>query len=291
MTKIEPIDNIEADVLIRICQRFDVPISDLNVQPIPTSGNLVYKIDINDAYFALHRSGRQRYISIDAQVTNMGIAHAYGLSPKCIWNDGANYILTQWVPSNPDIEPQKSIDLLIPTLHIMAQLHSTNLPFTNTISVQEALDWNLRQMNKISQSNQTLVNKALRFLNGLTNVDEVNCHGDFIQQNILSSRSCEQLLIDWEFSHRNTAYWDIATWANDGKLSQTEGHEMLRKYTHLRQLYQPDNSFFEDTARLDGYRGVMALISMVWVLNESNNSNDPLDPLYKQYLTLANQLL
>lgn len=286
------IEKIDPAVLHKICKYLNTNTADLTVQKIETNGNEVYQLVVGNNSYALHKAGRNRYISIQAQIHNVEIAYNNGLSPKCIWHDGKHHMLTEWVMSPPAaLEPQSKFSINDSVLDMLVKLHSTTQPFRNTFNASYGLNWNLRQIGKKPKYLQRLISKAKQFLGDYPNSDWVNCHGDLVSQNVLFDLSKKPILIDWEFSHRNTAYWDIATLINDIETTTSESDDILRRYTELRNQHQSESNFIPDILLLNGYRGVLALISGIWFGLQNQKTVAQSDEQENYLLSLATTLL
>jgi thiamine kinase-like enzyme len=260
------VEKIGPEILNEICGYLDTNISNLVIKEIKTSGNEVYQLRVGNNFYALHKAGRNRYISIQDQIHNVEIAHTNGLSPRCVWNDGQCHMLTEWVTNqSTELKPRTKSTIDDSIVNLLAQLHSTAKPFRNTFDASYGLNWNLRRIGNKPRHLQRVIEKAKQFLGDYPNLEEANCHGDVVTQNIVFDKSNQPLLIDWEFSHRNTPYWDIATLVNNVQNTTSEGHEFLRRYTELRNQHPSENDFIEDITLLNGYRGVLALISSLWL--------------------------
>jgi thiamine kinase-like enzyme len=174
-------------------------------------------------------------------------------------------------------------------LYSLAGLHLSDEPFVDKISPGDALAWNLNALGGVSDKLEPQVKQAQRFLQ---QVDEPwqNCHGDVVLQNILVTPEHQIVLVDWEYSHQSTAYWDLAILLNDIDADGAQMQSIIDIYNDelsIRGAKQLDNEL------LGLFRGLLALISVLWGLHESGKSLDELasDKLIKQQLRWARHYL
>ncbi len=250
---------------------------DLRITCLRANGNRVYKLDTGDHRAALRFSGRVRYISPTSEYRNEKSAAEAGITPPCLWHDperGDRAV--GWIDNACEL-PGGALadDLKCSRLaYLFANLHYGTDYFCDSVTPAHSLAWNYNRSADHDEDISRLYARAVVLLARLDHGLDANCHGDPVRGNILVCGNSGQdlQLIDWEYSHRTSPYWDLAILCNDTDANENDTARLINHYNAvtgrkygIAPLTQPV---------LAGFRGVMALISLLWLrANSTGQSN------------------
>ena len=220
---------------------------------INSDSHQVFELVSDSLHAALkaHRNITSRFIDFDAEAKNEAIAIRLDLAPKALFCD-QNFKLIQWVENSEPLnlcrlDANTKIDLVVDTL---ATLHQSTPPFTDTITVKQAVKWNL-SMAANDKMESSYWQHTLDWLESVEDdLPRVNCHGDLVAENILIQNhngKTQAVLIDFEYSHVSVPYWDLANLVLAADLGRDAQQYLLDRYatTINPDLFQPSKELFE----------------------------------------------
>lgn len=263
------------DLLRRAPVFHDQDLSTLEIEPMGSTVNLVFKIGFGSKSYALRIPGRERFINPFSEYQNQNSASAAGSAPQCLWyDDVTGSLLTAWLPrARPiraeDIEDSARRGALSQTL---AGIHYDTQPFCDGFAPADALAWNLRGPAGQHPRIQGLSARADELMKDMAPV-VVNCHGDPVCANILVLDDSPGAVwfVDWEYSHRTTPYWDLAILCNSIDADNAFTRSLIDDYNQYCSEYSAVRLV---PSKLKLFRGLTALISAAWIVNHAEPGTD-----------------
>lgn len=245
-------------------------LADATFTPVASDSHQTYKVCHPDLTAALkwldHRY--PRFIDLKREYTNHCIAAAIGVAPKVVYYDPRIWV-SHWMKGALPLQPVdvKDWQLFEKLADILARIHTSESNFSNDVSLLQIVDWNLKQCPDQRQREHELRQQAARLLHE-DQSDRVNCHGDTTLGNFMVYTNTDALeLIDFEYSHRGSAFWDLAILCNDLHLQPDEAGAFLGRYLRYRDESSMVNP--SQLSLLNQYRRLVGDISELWYLNRN----------------------
>lgn len=266
----------EAELVARVLARVPVLADEIveDVLRLPGRDNRVFCVQLASRKVGIRVSGRRRFIDIASEYHNQAIAARAGLAPRPIgYLADAGVIVSEWLEAVPLTGAGSRPTQWPDVVRSLARLHSCSTPFADMLSPQYALRWNLTGMARHERRISCLAQSALDQCLQADRQPMVNCHGDPGLANLLQSTTSDEGLrfIDWEFSHRSTAAWDIALLCNDATLDDVESAGFVRSYNGQAAMLGATGV---EQRLIDTMRGVAALASAAWLINHACSEAD-----------------
>ncbi len=238
-----------------------------HAEPLSGAGNRVYRLRLDGRDFVMRFPGRSRYITVQAEYDNQRRAAEAGVAPAAVGFDRqSGAIVSRWLAGDTHRSARHVDDDDNALAHCLARLHHGTAPFTDAIAPGRALRWNLTPSVQGDTRLIRLAARADERLRDLPASAWVNCHGDPTAGNVIGrsdDRPAPQL-IDWEYSHRNVAAWDLAVACNDRGVDAGCARAFLAAYNAAAGAY---GAPAVETSALEKLRGVTALAGAAWLMN------------------------
>lgn len=224
------------------------------------SANRVCRVSLGGDDFVVRFPGRRRFIEVSSEFENQRSAAEAGLAPHPMALDrDTGAIVSRWIEGSTP-PPSSAADLLESLAVCLARLHHGTRDFIDRFEPGQALSWNLDASSSPDARILRLAGRARSRLAEVAPALPVNCHGDPTAGNIVghAGRLC---FIDWEYSHRNRADWDLAIVCNGQDMGPTRTGRFLGRYNDAAAAYEAEPVSPGGLAVL---RGVTALASAAW---------------------------
>ncbi|MFT5115806.1 MAG: thiamine kinase-like enzyme [Parasphingorhabdus sp.] len=239
------------------------------IQPLASASHRVFFVQTPEVRGALKwlDTNQSRFIEKQIECANEAMAADLGLTPGIHYTD-SEFRFSQWVDNGRPLTPVDLYDDLIAdrVIESIARLHNSQTLFSNTISIRQAIEWDIGQSDRTSELHE-IWHETFRRLDQVTEKQPiVSCHGDLVCENILLAGQGTETrvqLIDWEYSHNSIAYWDLANLCYSANLGADRRQWLLNVYHRSVQHseYRPNASLLTKLVE------VADDLSQLWNLN------------------------
>lgn len=229
----------------------------LRIAPQASTGNRVFRVDTETESYSLRIPGRYRYIPFESEQQNQRLASLAEIAAPIEYGDD-HVLISHWVNGESLSADRIGLPVLAGQVgETLARLHQLPHPFCDPIGPVDALEWNLAQLRHPGGKFSRLSARARQRFSHVVDWQPVNCHGDPVLANIFLDPRGEIRFIDWEFSHRTAAEWDLAVIANEAAVVPSV-------FAHLLDAYNRHRCTTINLSQLEPYRGLIGLISALW---------------------------
>ena len=243
-----------------------------HAEPMPGRGNRVYRLRLDGRDFVMRFPGRARFIDVVAEYRNQCRAADAGVAPAAVGLDrNSGAIVSRWLTGGRSDSRAGVDDAAL--AHCLARVHHATAPFADLIDPHRALEWNLTSRVRTDERVRRLAPRAVDRIRRLPAASPLNCHGDPTSGNVIGGDDDLPVpqLIDWEYSHRGHAAWDLAIACNDRDADTDRAGALLDHYNSAAAGY---GATPVEPVALVILRGVTALASAAWLVNHGGDDKD-----------------